>query len=333
MNIELNHLIKDYEQLTIRYDESTRAVWCYMNAHPRPSFTTTLIEESKHFQNAFRTYLDSQQQEGGDVKIEYQVLASQVQDTFNLGGDLSLFKKLILNKDRNGLLEYGRSCIDILYPNTTNYNSPVTTISLVEGTALGGGFESALSSNVVIVEKGSVMGFPEILFNLFPGMGAYSLLARRVGIKQAEKIILSGQGYDAEYLFDLGVIDILAEKGKGRQAVNDYIKKHARSGNGYRAVHKVRQIYNPISYKELIDINEVWVDTALMLSERDLKKMERIVKAQDRNIGNKAKDDGTRFLVRTKQDRRINTESSLFPFIDQLGTRIKFDRRQQPDRR
>ena len=332
MNIELNQLIKDYEQLTIRYDESTRAVWCYMNAHPRPSFTPILIEESMHFQNALRTYLEDRQ-ENSDTEIEYQIIASQVPDTFNLGGDLDLFKQLILNKDRKGLLDYGRSCIDILYPNTTNYNLPITTISLVEGTALGGGFESALSSNVVIAEKGTIMGFPEILFNLFPGMGAYSLLARRIGIKETEKIILSGQGFDAEYLYELGAIDILADKGKGRQAVNDYIKKHSRSGNGYRAVQKVRQLYNPISYKELIDINEVWVDTALMLSERDLKKMERIVKAQDRNMGNKEKDDGTRFLVRTRQDRRINDESPQYPFIDELGNSIQFNRRQQSDRR
>jgi len=51
---------------------------------------------------------------------------------------------------------------------------------------LGGGFETALSSNVVIAERSAKMGPSEILFNLFPA-GAYSLSAGRVGARQAEE--------------------------------------------------------------------------------------------------------------------------------------------------
>ena len=50
---------------------------------------------------------------------------------------------------------------------------------------LGGGFEAALSSQVLIAERSARFGFPEIMFNLFPGMGAYSLISRRIGGKRA----------------------------------------------------------------------------------------------------------------------------------------------------
>ena len=106
---------------------------------------------------------------------------------FNLGGDLDLFKQLIEARDRAGLLRYGRACIDVLYRNYIGHDLPVTTISLVQGECLGGGFEAALSSDVIIAEKSARFGFPEILFNLFPGMGAYSFLDRQIGQRGAEE--------------------------------------------------------------------------------------------------------------------------------------------------
>ena len=81
----------------------------------------------------------------------------------------------------------------------------------MQGDALGGGFECALASDLIVAEERAQLGFPEILFNLFPGMGAYSLLSRRVGMKGAEKMILSARLYTAEELHELGVVDLLVE--------------------------------------------------------------------------------------------------------------------------
>jgi DSF synthase len=60
------------------------------------------------------------------------------------------------------------------------------------------------------------------------------------------------------------------------------MKKHNRARNGYEAVHKIRQIYDPITYDELMRIGTLWVDTALQLSERDLRIMERIARTQEK---------------------------------------------------
>jgi DSF synthase len=76
----------------------------------------------------------------------------------------------------------------------------VTTVSLVQGECLGGGFEAALSSHVVIAERSARFGFPEIMFNLFPGMGAWHLVVRKAGMVVATDMILSGQIYTADQL-------------------------------------------------------------------------------------------------------------------------------------
>ncbi|RPJ44346.1 MAG: enoyl-CoA hydratase [Betaproteobacteria bacterium] len=213
--------------------------------------------------------------------IEYVILASGMPGVFNLGGDLDLFRQKIDRRDRAALTAYGRACIDVLYRNYVGHDLPVTTVSLVQGECLGGGFEAALSSDVIVAERGSRFGFPEILFNLFPGMGAYSFLDRKVGQRTAEEIISSGKIYSADEMRNLGVIDVVAEDGEGVAAVNALIKQRSRSRNGLAALAAVRRRVHQITYEELLDVVSVWVDAALRLTTRDLKLMQRLVSRQN----------------------------------------------------
>lgn len=266
-----------YRHLTTHYEEKHKIGWFFMHATPRPCFNPELLQD---IDNWFTHVKQEQDREDGR-EYRYLVLASDVDGTFNLGGDLNLFRDLIAEGDYSGLLDYAKACINVLYQNIVHLERDLTTISLVQGDALGGGFEAALSSNVLIAERGSKMGMPEILFNLFPGMGAYSLLSRRVGGAKAEEMILSGQLYSAEELYELGVVDILAERGEGELALLDYIKRAERAANGYRAMREVKDICNPITYQELLDITTIWVKAALRLDKRDLRMMERLVSRQN----------------------------------------------------
>lgn len=270
---------KHYGELDIRYQQEQRAVWCYLRPTARPCCTTDLLVELGHFQRAIELQVKLDAENGERDGLRFLVLASRVPGVFSLGGDLVLFLKLIRAGDRAELFHYVKSCIDMLH---FYCHMPITTISLVQGDALGGGLEGALMSRVLIAERQARMGLPEILFNLFPGMGAYSLIARRLDPARAERLILSGRIYSAEELHEMGIVDVLAENGQGEEAVLAYMKKHNRARNGYEAIHKVRQIYQPLSYDELMRIGTLWVDTALQLNERDLRVMERIAQAQEK---------------------------------------------------
>src|SRR5688572_32819961 len=140
---------------------------------------------------------------------------------------------LIKAGDREAIANYARLCIDNMYRRITNFRSPtMTTISLVQGDALGGGFECALASDVIVAEESAQMGLPEILFNLFPGMGAYSLLSRRIGMRAAEELILSGRILPAAKLHEMGIVDVLARDGQGEAAVREWIAKSWKRRNG-----------------------------------------------------------------------------------------------------
>lgn len=269
--------------LTTYYEEKYKLGWGYMNPFPRACFSKDLLSEiDKWFSYIIKRNKDSEEQE-----FKYLVLASEVPGIFNLGGDLNLFKDLIEKDDFDSLFDYAKVCIKLVYQIITHLNDKLTTIALVQGDALGGGFECALSSNVLIAEKGCNMGLPEVLFNLFPGMGAFSLLSHKIGVSKAEKMILSGQLYSAEKLYDMGVVDILAEKGEGKDAVYNYIKQAERAPNSYRAMREIHDATNQITHKELLDITRIWAETALKLKKRDLRMMERLVYRQTSKQNNK----------------------------------------------
>lgn len=267
-----------YSHLTTYYDEHNQIAWGYMHAEPRPCFTNTLLNELTSWWRGISSRIDNP----GVTDTRYVVLASSHDGVYNLGGDLNLFHKLIQERDYDNLLRYAHACIDALYLNAMHLSRPqVKTITLVQGDALGGGFECALSGNVLIAERGCKLGFPEILFNLFPGMGALTLLGRKIGYQEAEKIILSGKLYSAEELFEIGAVDVLAEAGEGEIAVYEFVRKEAKQRNGCFALRAAREIAQPISYDELIRIAELWVDAALRLENKDLRMMERLVSRQN----------------------------------------------------
>jgi DSF synthase len=264
-------------QLTTYFDPHSQVAWGYMHSEPRPCFTPTLLQELLSWCHDVAAQIDDPDQ----PDVRYMVTASSFPGVFNYGGDLSRFAELILAGDRDRLTQYAQACIEPLYLNAVHLNRPgVKSITLVQGDALGGGFECALSGNVLIAERGTKLGFPEILFNLFPGMGALSLLGRRVGYQKAEQMILSGRLFLAEELYELGAVDVLAEPGMGEMAVHDYIRRETRSRNGALALRSARDEIQPITYSELMRVSDIWVDAALRLEAKDVRMMERLVNRQ-----------------------------------------------------
>jgi DSF synthase len=270
------------KQLSVEYEPEYRAVWSVVRYPDRPIVSLDLLREMEQAQKKIELKVKEGYEQGDDSRLLYQIIASDRPGVFNLGGDLKYFIQLIRAKDRERLFEYAKLSIDIAYPIATNYGVPFTTISLVQGEALGGGFEGALSTNVLIAERGSKFGFPETVFGMFPGMGAFNFLARRLSPSMAKRIINSGKVYSAEELYEMGVVDVLAPEGKGKQAVYEYMQHRQNRHLGYQGVDILADQFNPLTYKELLDVIVLWVDTAMQLSEKNIRLMEYLIRAQEK---------------------------------------------------
>src|SRR2546427_11079414 len=183
---------KANSQYETEFEPATGTIWGYFKPRGTACFSLGLLKDIRGHDNALATNGGKVEVEGVTFTANHYVLASRTPRVFNLGGDLALFVLLIKARDRDALAHYAKLCIDNMYARIHNYqSSAMATISLVQGDALGGGFECAMSSDIIVAEESAQLGLPEILFNLFPGMGAYSMLLGRVGARAAEERILS----------------------------------------------------------------------------------------------------------------------------------------------
>jgi DSF synthase len=277
--LNLGALHAEFTELTVRFEAEQGALWCMFNHTERPCFTPRLLDQIRSLQTRLEQGLSGPT---GAEPLRSVIWTSAVPGIWNLGGDLALFTRLIRAGAEAELRRYAYTCVDAVYHNLTKGNLPYLTIAMVHGDALGGGFETVLSCDVVIAERGAKFGLPEVLFNLFPGMGAYSLLCRRLDGARAQKLMLSGRIYSADELEAMGLVDLVVEPGEGPDAVRDYLERNRRRHDTLCALSRVRQHCQPVSYEELIAVTGLWVETALRLDDADLRRMEHLVRAQQR---------------------------------------------------
>lgn len=271
---------REWTQVELEFDPAYHAVWARLRYPDRPCISNGLIRDLRQVQARISAIARKGYDSGDPHRLRYQILSSSLPGVFCLGGDLEMFIRLIRQGDRAGLAEYAKACIDVLYASISGYGLPFTTIALVQGETLGGGFEAALAANVLIAEKSAKFGFPETVFGMFPGMGAFSFLARRIAPAIAKRIIASGKVYTADELFDLGVVDQVVHDGKGVEAVHEFIRHQQVRSTGFEGLDRVVEQFNPLSYQELMDVVNIWVDTGMQLSEKNLRLMEYLLSAQ-----------------------------------------------------
>ena len=217
--------------------------------------------------------------------VRHFVMTSDVPRVFNFGGDLALFVLLVRARDLDSLRMYGRRCVDLVWWMENAAHQGIHTTVLVQGDTLGGGLESVLPFHRVIFERSAQAGFPEVLFNLFPGMGAWNFTIRKAGFAVANEMVLSGRLYTAEQLYRRGLVDLVVEDGDGEAAIERVVRAVDPRHRGTLAALQAQRTAAPITYESLMTIVEQWAAAALGLTDRDLRLMERLARAQVRKAG------------------------------------------------
>lgn len=266
-------------ELDVLYEPADEVLWTFMRPAGRPSFTPTMLEDFEDWQRLILSGFGE-----GRTPLKYLVLGSRAPGVFCFGGDLDLFNRLIRTGDRAGLVRYGYRCVEILHRNINALDLPILTIGLVQGAALGGGFEALLSFDHVIAERGATFGLPETMFGLFPGMGAHAILSRKLGTAAADRIILSNKTYSAQDMYDLGIIHEIVDDGTGIAATRGFITRSARRHAGLVGAKRAMRESSHVPLAELKRVVDHWAESALQLREQDLKLMQRLVSAQTKLV-------------------------------------------------
>ncbi|WP_338054324.1 enoyl-CoA hydratase/isomerase family protein [Streptomyces spiramenti] len=116
---------------------------------------------------------------------------------------------------------------------------PMPTVAAVHGFALGGGYELALSCDLIVADSTAVVGLPEVSVGVIPGGGGTQLLPRRVGAARAAELIFSARRVEAAEAAELGLVDRVVAAGTDREVALELAGRiAANSPVGLRAAKK-----------------------------------------------------------------------------------------------
>lgn len=270
----------DMPTMRTTLERESGILWASMKHKDRACYTPDLVADSRDYQAHLREACAGMST--SEMPFRYMVWTSETPGAFSLGGDLSFFTQCVRTGDEAALRRYAYKCIDVLHDNYNALDLPILTVALVRGDAIGGGLESMITNDIVIAERTAKFGLPEILFNLFPGMGGYSFLVRKIGERAARAFVEDGRSRSAEEMHELGLVDVVCEPGEGEQALRDFISKEGRRFNTLRTLRRACKRVDPLPKKELLDIVDMWVDLAMELGPDELRRMDCLARVQQK---------------------------------------------------
>ncbi|MBZ6108572.1 MULTISPECIES: enoyl-CoA hydratase/isomerase family protein [Streptomyces] len=199
---------------------------------------------------------------GEDPTVRAVVLTSTHERAFCVGADL---------KERNSFTD-----ADLLRQRPVSrgaYTSvlelPVPTIAAVHGFALGGGFELALSCDVIVADPTAVVGLPEVSVGVIPGGGGTQLLPRRVGAARAAELVFTARRVAAPEARELGLVDQLVDEGRDREEALDLASRMAaNSPVGLRAAKRALRLGHGLDLRTGLEVEDAAWRTVAFSGDR-----------------------------------------------------------------
>ncbi|UXY29546.1 enoyl-CoA hydratase/isomerase family protein [Streptomyces sp. HUAS TT20] len=134
---------------------------------------------------------------------------------------------------------------------------PMPTIAAVHGFALGGGFELALSCDLIVADRTAVVGLPEVSVGVIPGGGGTQLLPRRVGAARAAELIFSARRVEAAQAHELGLVDQLVDEGRDREEALALAERIAgNSPVGLRAAKRALRLGHGLDLRTGLEVED-----------------------------------------------------------------------------
>ncbi|MER6618585.1 enoyl-CoA hydratase/isomerase family protein [Streptomyces xantholiticus] len=190
-----------------------------------------------------------------DREVRVGVVSSSSERAFCVGADL---------KERNSF-----SDADLAQQRPTARGAytgvlelPMPTVAAVHGFALGGGFELALSCDVIVADDTAVVGLPEVSVGVIPGGGGTQLLPRRVGAARAAELVFTARRVEAAEARELGLIDVLAADAR-TEALALAARMAANSPVGLRNAKKAMRLGHGLDLRAGLEVEDAaWWATA-----------------------------------------------------------------------
>ncbi len=183
-----------------------------------------------------------------DNNIRVIIITGAGEKAFVAGADISEFSNFTANQGYDLSLNGHQKLFDFI----ENLSKPV--IAAINGFALGGGLELAMSCHIRIASENAKMGLPEVSLGVIPGYGGTQRLPQLIGKGKAMELILTGGMIDANNALSLGLVNKVVSQENLMEASNEIAVKILK--NSSLAIKASIAVINS-NYKDGIDGYEV----------------------------------------------------------------------------
>ncbi len=198
----------NYENLLHR--EENRVIYITINRPDKlNALNTKTISELNHLLELYKFNDD----------IKAIVITGSGEKAFVAGADISEFADF--TSEQGKMLS--QSGHDLLFNYIENYPKPV--IAAINGFALGGGFELALSCHIRLASDNAKMGFPEVTLGVIPGYGGTQRLSQLAGKGKAFELIMTAEMIKADEAYRLGLVNYVLPQSELMNKVNELLEK------------------------------------------------------------------------------------------------------------
>ena len=222
-----------------------------MSEKPCNEIGTTMLD-------ALERFLDQVDTEAAHAVI----IRSSLDSGFSAGADLrELYRELKDRPEREHEAAL-REFLDRIHSVMDRLDTlPLTTIGIVNGVCFGGGFELALTCDIIIAERNARFAFPELRLGIIPGFGGIPRLNREVGNAVTRDLLLTGRSINAKKAQQIGLASQMVAPGNGLRAAWSTARQATKFDR--EAAKTCKRFMKPLPVAELAAEKEHFVRLAM----------------------------------------------------------------------
>ncbi|MFZ0736104.1 MAG: enoyl-CoA hydratase/isomerase family protein [Candidatus Acidiferrales bacterium] len=242
--------MKDFRGKTVSWSTVDARIELALHRLPCNEIGSETLGELEQFVAALRKV---------DESVSALIVYSEIAAGFCAGADLrELYRRSqdVSHRDRaTGVRDFLERIHRVM--NTID-SAPLTTIAAVHGVTFGGGFELALTCDILIADKMARFCFPELRLGLIPGFGGIPRLKRDLGNAVVRDLLLTGRSLNATKAQGIGLVSQVAAEGEALRLARSTAAQVAKFDRGTAAAAK--RFIKPIPEAELRREIEIFCD-------------------------------------------------------------------------
>ena len=198
--------MNSYQGEALSWDQKDGIIELALHRPPANEIAPATLAELQKFV----TVLESM---SSDVSVV--IICSQLNSGFSAGGDLREMYAYARRADPAQRAAAIRVSVELSHSLFNAIDTaPLVTIAAVHGVCFGGGFELALTCDLMIADKLARFCFPELRLGLIPGGGGIPRLKRNLGNGIVRELILTGRSINADRAFSAGLVSQVTAPGE-----------------------------------------------------------------------------------------------------------------------